>query len=156
ERKVKLEKLLKGIGRSRVVYSSHWTGDGARVFRQSCLNKMEGIVSKRADAPYTSGRGFSWQKIKCSNRQEVVIGGYTESEASGRPFGALLIGVYDGGKLRYVGRVGTGFSSELLGDLFKKMKKLEAKSSPFDKPPKEKGTVWLKPKLVAEVEYKTI
>src|SRR5690606_39090073 len=69
---------------------------------------------------------------------------------------ALLIGVYDGGKLRYVGRVGTGFSSQLLGDLFKKLKKLRAKSSPFDKPPKEKGTVWLKPKLVAEVEYKTI
>jgi bifunctional non-homologous end joining protein LigD len=154
ERKAILAPLIKG---STVLYSEHFSNQGLNLYQQSCKVGLEGIVSKMSDAPYTSGRSPLWLKIKCSLRQEFVIGGYTHSASEGRSFRALLMGVYDRpGELRYVGRVGTGFNSKILNDLFAKMRKLSAKETPFTKnSPRGRDIHWLKPKLVAEVEFKT-
>lgn len=154
ERKQILENLLKGAQTPHIFYSKHWAGSGPEVYEQSCRLGLEGIVSKQADEPYSSGRSYAWQKVTCAARQEFVIGGYTES-AKNRPFGALLLGVYEGKELRFVGRAGTGFSDEAMAMVAKKLFPLEQKKSPFVNPPRERDCRWVKPKLVAEVEYKT-
>ena len=117
---------------------------------------LEGVVSKRADAPYRSGRGPSWVKSKCTARQEFVIGGYLPSDKTGRGLRSLLVGYHEGGKLHYAGRVGTGFSAKVADDLKKKLDALKAQESPFDAAvPKGKGLVWVKPELVGEVEFRS-
>jgi len=118
---------------------------------------LEGIVSKLADAPYRSGRGHDWLKTKCSDRQEFVIAGFTPSTADARAVGALVLGVYDKGKLRYAGRTGTGFTHAFAREIYRKLKALEVKKSPLDPLPKEergaRGPIWVEPKLVAEVDF---
>src|ERR1700761_2018492 len=114
---------------------------------------LEGIVSKRTDAPYTSGRGDSWTKAKCRAGHEVVIGGWSTTAGN---FRSLLVGVHRGDHLIYVGRVGTGYSAPKVKALMPRLKAMAAKTSPFTgkgAPRAEHGVHWLKPELVAEIEF---
>ena len=118
---------------------------------------LEGIISKRADQPYRSGRGEDWVKSKCTQRQELVIAGYLPSTASRKAVGSLVMGVYEAGKLVPVGRVGTGFTAEVAGALYKTLTSMEIKASPFaSKLPAaaSRGVKWVRPELVAEVEFR--
>jgi bifunctional non-homologous end joining protein LigD len=130
------------------------TGSGEEFYEQACGLGIEGIVSKRRDAPYEPTRSRSWLKIKCLQRQEFVIGGFTEPEGSRVGLGALLLGVHDrDGRLEFAGKVGTGFTAKVLDDVYKKLSAREQRVSPF-KQAKIAGIArahWVKPELVAEV-----
>lgn len=158
ERKQVLQSLLAPFSQTGAVrFSDHIQGHGAEFYSQSCRHAVEGIVSKRADAIYEERRTKTWLKVKCLNRQEFVIGGWTDPSGSRSAFGALLLGYFDDSeKLQYCGRVGTGFNQESLQLLKERMGPLEAKKPPFDRPPKgseAKGVHWVRPELVAEVEF---
>ncbi|MFN3657867.1 MAG: DNA ligase D [Pseudolabrys sp.] len=131
---------------------------GPALLTEACRLGLEGIVSKRADAPYRSGRGHDWIKTKCSDRQEFVVAGFAPSTADARAVGALVLGVYDGGALRYAGRTGTGFSHAVARDLFRKLSAMAVKQSPLKPVPKEeRGTrapVWVAPAMVVEVDFR--
>jgi bifunctional non-homologous end joining protein LigD len=119
-----------------------------------CDAGQEGIISKKADSPYRSARTKSWLKIKCIQRQEFVIIGWTPSEAKARGFRSLLLAVNEADGLRYVGKVGTGFSMEAIRDLLARMKRIEAKAPPAKVPRAEaRGAHWVKPQLVCEVAF---
>ncbi len=138
-------------------FSDHLEEDGATLVRHACRMGLEGIISKRADQPYRSGRGDDWVKSKCTQRQELVIAGYLRSTAAKKAVGSLVMGVYEAGKLIPVGRVGTGFTSEVAGALYKTLTSLEMKASPFaTKLPAvaSRGVKWVKPEYVAEVEFR--
>ena len=156
ERKRLLERLLAGAP-AALHYSPHVQGQGREFYEQGCRLKLEGVIAKRADAPYLSGRGRAWVKVKCIQRQEMVIGGYTDPEGARTGLGALLLGVYEpGGKLRYSGRVGTGFNEATLKDLRRRLEKLEQDTAPFHNPPRgweARGAHWVKPELVGEVAF---
>ena len=156
ERKARLARLLKGR-RGRLRYSEHFDLPGRRVFDRACRLGLEGIIAKQKNAPYTSGRGQGWLKVKCVARQELVIGGYTDPDGARAEFGSLLLGVHDrDGRLVYAGRVGTGFDHATLKDLGARLRKLERRASPFsaDGPrPPGRGAHWVKPELVAEVAF---
>lgn len=156
ERKIILKKLLRSLKAKKIVFSEHIRAQGAEMFKLACQEGLEGIISKDRTATYHPGRNADWQKIKCSQRQELVIGGYTDPEGSRAGFGALLMGIFEKGHLRYVGRVGTGFTDKSLARLHSKLKKLETKKTPFtDGSPKSKAHIhWVKPQLVAEVEFR--
>jgi bifunctional non-homologous end joining protein LigD len=138
-------------------FTDHVEGKGRVFFERACELALEGVVSKRRDAPYRSGRSPDWLKTKCLDRQEFVVGGFTDPEGSRSGFGALVLGVHDpSGRLRYVGRVGTGFTDQTLGDLAARLKNLETDKTPFEKPPvgqAARGVHWVQPKLVAEVAF---
>jgi bifunctional non-homologous end joining protein LigD len=138
-----------------LVYSDHVLGSGGDFYREACGADLEGVVSKLADSKYVSGRTKSWLKTKCHQRAELVIGGFSRSSVRGRPFSSLLLGTFEDGELIYAGKVGTGFSSADLDTLAKRFKPLEQTKSPFVEVPAIEGkdAVWLKPKLVCEVEY---
>ena len=138
-----------------LVYSDHVLGSGDEFYSQACGAGLEGVVSKLADSKYVSGRTKSWLKTKCHQRAELVIGGYSRSSVRGRPFSSLLLGTFENGELIYAGKVGTGFSSADLDALAKRFKPLEQRQSSFVEVPviERKDAVWLKPKLVCEVEY---
>ncbi len=157
ERKQALQDLLgKQPKNAAVRFSDHFSEPGKIMLEHACRMGLEGVVSKRADAPYRSDRGPTWVKSKCTARQEFVIGGYLPSEKTGRGLRSLLVGYHEGGKLHYAGRVGTGFSAKGATDLKTKLDALQAKSSPFDAAvPKGKGLVWVKPELVGEVEFRS-
>ncbi|HZO41694.1 MAG TPA: DNA ligase D [Methylomirabilota bacterium] len=156
ERKAALAKLLTA-GRDRATvlrYSDHVVGAGSDFFEHACGMGLEGIVSKRRDAPYRGRRGAAWLKIKCLKRQEIVIGGYTDPEGSRLGIGALLGGVYEDGRLSYAGKIGTGFNRETLRDLKKRLTALDEDVSPFSPRPTGVGRPhWVKPELVAEVSF---
>ena len=121
-----------------------------------CHHGLEGLIGKRRDAPYQSGRSSSWIKLKCLQRQEFVIGGFTNPQGARLGFGALLLGVYEADKLRHVGRVGTGFDESGLAKLHESLKALETTTTPFFNAPKTAGSNaihWVKPTLVAEVSF---
>lgn len=153
ERKQKLEALFKDAP-SVLSYSTHtdkMTKAGIEAIR---TRGIEGIVAKRADGKYVAGKNGDWQKLKFRNGQEFVIGGYTLSESGAVK--ALLVGFYERGKLKFAGRVGTGFSDEARRELKEELCKLIRKRSPFfalPKEEKEEGTVWVEPLLAAQVEY---
>ena len=105
---------------------------GRVLLKHACKMGLEGIVSKRADAPYRSGRGHDWIKTKCSDRQELVVAGFVPSTADAHAIGALVLGYYEGGKLRYAGRTGTGFSHASARELYRKLKAIEAAKAAFD------------------------
>jgi bifunctional non-homologous end joining protein LigD len=109
ERKARLQKLL-GKSKGVLRYSDHVVGHGDEVFNAACRQHAEGIVSKRRDRPFQAGRGLSWVKTKCIQRQEFIIGGYTDPEGARTGLGALLVGVREGDQLVYAGKVGTGFT----------------------------------------------
>lgn len=157
ERKQRLRELLGPLGDDGPVrFSDHFVEPGKVMLKHACRMGLEGVVSKRADAPYRSGRTGAWVKSKCTQRQEFVIGGYLPSEKTGRGLRSLLVGYHEGGKLNYAGRVGTGFSTKAGDDLKKKLDAIKAKKSPFSaKVPGGKGFVWVEPDLVAEVEFRS-
>ncbi len=157
ERKERLRELLGEESEDAAVrFSDHFTEPGKVMLQHACRMGLEGVVSKRADAPYRSGRGKVWIKSKCTQRQEFVIGGYLPSEKTGRGLRSLLVGYHEDGALKYAGRVGTGFSAKVADDLKKKLDALKAAKSPFDASvPKGKGLVWVKPELVGEVEFRS-
>ena len=153
-RKDRLEKLIKKLGNDQIRYSDHFRGVGEQMLKESCKLDLEGVISKRVDAPYVSGRHGQWLKSKCVKRQEFVIGGFSDPEGSRTGLGALLLGVYENKKLRYVGRCGTGFDTKTLTDLSRILKKIETKKSPFDlKSPKGRDIHWVKPEKVAEISF---
>jgi bifunctional non-homologous end joining protein LigD len=156
ERRAKLAKLMSEKGISNYLfYADYVEGSGREFFEQACAAGLEGIMSKRADAPYRSGRGRDWLKIKCKRGEEFVIGGYSRSDVKGKPFSSLLLGTFDGDKLIYSGKVGTGFDSADLDRLARKFEPLEQGRSPFEEVPtaERKGAVWLEPKLVAQIAF---
>lgn len=160
ERKRLLEQLLAGrtAGESagRILYSEHVMGGGPAFFTGACEFGLEGIVSKRAGSAYRPGvRGGEWEKTKCRQEQEFVIGGYTDPAGTRVGFGALLLGVQEGDALRYVGKVGSGFNAELLESLGKKLRRLEIAQPAFSLqvPRAPKNVHWVKPELVAEVAF---
>ena len=158
ERKRRLKKLLGS--RSRILrYTPHFEKPGEQVFHHACALGAEGIVSKLRDAPYRAGaRSADWQKAKCVKRQEFVVGGFTDPEGSRVGIGSLLIGYHEGTALRFAGKVGTGTG---WGDAFgrklrRQLERIEIRQTPFDPPPTGwlgKHAHWVKPKLVAEVEF---
>jgi bifunctional non-homologous end joining protein LigD len=154
ERKARLEKLLSGQGPdSRIRYVAHLQSNAEAVLASACKMGLEGIISKQLSAPYFSGRGSSWVKAKCRAGQEVVLGGWTTEEGTVR---SLLAGVNRGGHLEYVGRIGTGFGRDVVRTLLPKVQKLTRETSPFsgaNAPAKEKNVRWLKPSLLAEIEF---
>jgi bifunctional non-homologous end joining protein LigD len=154
DRKAQLEHLLNEPQfNQRLRYVAHLESKAEDVYASACKMGLEGIVSKQLDAPYRSGRSGSWIKIKCREGQEVVLGGWTTEAGTVR---SLLAGVYRGGEFVYVGRIGTGFGREVANLLLPRLKQLTRKSSPFQghtAPPAEKNIRWLKPSLVAEIQF---
>ncbi|OHV19400.1 DNA ligase D [Rhizobium sp. RMa-01] len=154
ERKARLQSLLSDAGDDpRIRFVEHVETGGDAVLRSACKLSLEGIVSKQSDAPYQSGRTDSWAKSKCRAGHEVVIGAFARTDGK---FRSLLVGVYRGDHFVYVGRVGTGYGAKKIETLLPKLQALEAAKSPFTgigAPKKEAGVTWLKPKLVAEIEF---
>src|SRR5580704_12494880 len=138
-------------------FSEHIEGGGGEVFKSACELHAEGIVSKRAASKYSSGRSGDWLKLKCVHEQEFVIGGFTLPSNGSHGVGALLLGYYDGGKLIYAGRTGTGFTQKTHRVLRNQLEELREKENPFENPPAEarRGANWVKPELVAQVNFAT-
>ncbi|HVV85590.1 MAG TPA: non-homologous end-joining DNA ligase [Kofleriaceae bacterium] len=160
ERKRELAALVGRLPRAVAAvirYSDHVAGNGEAFFREACAAGLEGIVSKRRDRPYRAGRGLDWVKTKCLQRQELVIGGFTEPRGSRTGLGALLVGYHEGGALRYAGKVGTGFGARVLDELHAALARLERPRSPFTPAPARAwtgpGVHWVEPRLVAEVSF---
>jgi bifunctional non-homologous end joining protein LigD len=152
ERKERLEKALKPS--SAVRFSDDLEGSAAEVLEHACKLKLEGLIGKQADSVYVAGRSKSWIKLKCRQQQDFVIVGYTAPKGSRHGFGALLLGVYEKPrKLVYAGKVGTGFDDDRLSTLSRKFAELKTRESALENPPREKGITWLRPKLVAQVEF---
>jgi bifunctional non-homologous end joining protein LigD len=154
ERKEQLRALLKrGGAKGAIQYVDHLQGHGASVLKSACKMGLEGIVSKRYDAPYVSGRADTWTKAKCRAGQEVVIGGWVQENGQLR---SLLAGVRREGELRYVGRIGTGFGRATLKQVMPRLRAVESKRSPFEgegAPPGKGNVHWTRPQLVAEIEF---
>jgi bifunctional non-homologous end joining protein LigD len=154
ERKKKLEGIFSNNQNAQVRFSEDLGGDAKEVLEHACRLGLEGLIGKDAGSVYVSGRSRSWIKLKCRRRQDFVIGGYTPPRGSRSGFGALLVGYYDkAAKLRYAGKVGTGFDEEGLNSLTRRFAKLKRDEAAFVDPPREKGVTWLQPKLVAEVAF---
>jgi bifunctional non-homologous end joining protein LigD len=159
ERKSHLRELLElhtDVLAGKVRLSAHVVGSGQEFFDNACKLGLEGTIAKRASSLYHAGRGRDWLKIKCSQRQEFTVIGYTEPAGSRSHLGALLLGVERDGELSYAGRVGTGFSEASLAELAKKLAPLATKKPPVVNPPRgadARGVHWVKPELVAEVRF---
>jgi DNA ligase D-like protein (predicted ligase) len=131
----------------------HRNRDGEALFQVACRKGWEGVMAKQAQSPYTSGRSRDWLKFKCSAEQELAIGGYTPPHGSRTELGALLLGYYDDGRLRYAGKVGTGFTRATLRDLAARLEPLRKDDSPFADEVRERGAQWVQPVLVAQVGF---
>ncbi len=154
-RKERLEELLKSVGSdSPLRYSEHFVEPGQTMLRHACRMGLEGVISKRAEAPYRSGRGRDWIKSKCTQRQEFVIAGYVPSKASGNQLGSLVLGYHEDDELKPAGRVGTGFTRNSAAALKTRLDAIAAKASPFrGDAARERGIVWVRPELVAEIAF---
>jgi bifunctional non-homologous end joining protein LigD len=154
ERKATLKGVLSHAP-ERIVYSEHFAESGDKMLGHACRLALEGIVSKRADSPYRSGRTDDWLKSKCIKEQELVIGGYVEQPKHPGMLGAMLIGYYEGDALRFAGKVGTGFTHAEGRSLLKRLAALRVERSAFSSVPTEarRGAVFVKPKLVAQVNF---
>ena len=144
------------VGKNPAIrYSDHVAGNGKEFLAQVISMDLEGMIAKRADSRYVEGsRSRDWLKIKNHNTQEAVIAGYTQPRGSRNHFGALILGIWDNNKLRYIGHTGTGFSLASLKDLYQKFQSLVTSTSPFGtKIPVRAGVTWLKPELVCTVKY---
>jgi bifunctional non-homologous end joining protein LigD len=154
QRKARLRRGLRFEGPVR--FTPHRNGEhGEELYREACQKGLEGVIAKRADSPYRSGRSRDWLKLKCHAEQELVIGGYTAPKGSRTEFGALLVGYYDDqGRLRYAGKVGTGFDHYTLRELGARLRELghdESTFAPFK--PIPPGTHWVRPELVAQIGF---
>lgn len=159
ERKARLRAALGPAARrptARVRYVEHVIGRGDAFFAEACRLGLEGMIAKRADRPYRAGRGPEWVKVKCTGRQELVIGGYTAPGGSRSHLGALLVGVPGDGGLAYAGKVGTGFTARSLADLEAVLAPMRRETPPFVDPPRgadARDVTWVEPRLVAEIEF---
>jgi bifunctional non-homologous end joining protein LigD len=153
QRKQLLRRLLSFEGPIR--YVSHRTQHGEAYYARACAIGWEGLVVKRGDAPYRSGRSRDWLKFKCQTNQEFVIGGYTDPKGSRTGFGALLLGYYDPqGELAYAGKVGSGFDDATLASLARTLSSLECTEPPFDRGTLPRaGVHWVEPRLVGQVAF---
>jgi bifunctional non-homologous end joining protein LigD len=151
ERKALLRKTLQFDGPIRL--TPHRNGNGEELFREACRKGWEGLIAKRADSRYVHGRSRDWLKFKCGFEQELVIGGYTAPRGSRTELGALLVGHYEGTKLRYAGKVGTGFTRATLSDLGAQLEKLRRDDSPFADQVRDRTATWVQPELVAQIGF---
>jgi bifunctional non-homologous end joining protein LigD len=148
--------LLGRVVRSRatielVAYRAEF---GEAFLEEACEKGWEGVIAKRASSGYVPGRSKEWLKFKCSKEQEFVVGGFTDPQGSRTGFGALLIGYYEDGKLRYAGKVGTGYNTALLAMLHAQLTKLEQETSPFEgDPPVRKAVHWVRPEIVVQIGF---
>jgi bifunctional non-homologous end joining protein LigD len=152
-RKRVLEALLRG---RRLQFAGRLDADGAAAFREACRLGLEGIVSKRRDQPYQSGKRIGWLKTKCVQRQEFVIGGFTDPTGAREGIGALLIGHYEGDDLVFAGKVGTGFTVKAARELRAALNRLEVRASPFTPSPAGglgRNAHWTRPVLVCEIVF---
>lgn len=157
ERKDLLQAILLRHTLPGIRYSEHLTGDGATMLAEACRLGLEGLVSKRADRPYRSGRHDDWLKSKCIQVDEFVIIGYVVSNVSANAVGALVVGYFEHKRLVYAGRVGTGFTQKIAAALMKKLKPLAISTPSFAANLtglQRKGAVWVEPVLVAQIEYR--
>jgi bifunctional non-homologous end joining protein LigD len=158
ERKQILAQMLDSLPEHEVVrYGQHIETEGAAIFDAACEMDAEGIVSKRSDSAYTSGRSKSWIKIKCIRKQEFVIGGFTKPANGTEGIGALVLGYYEDKKLIYAGRTGTGFTQANGRILRHRLESMKQSKMPFEEVPTAaaKGAIWIRPELVAEVQFST-
>jgi bifunctional non-homologous end joining protein LigD len=157
ERKRQLRKLVAGTDET-IRYSEHFNSEGSLVLEEARKMGLEGIVSKRKDAPYYSGRSDAFAKIKTADAQEFVVGGYTPSTAMPHAIGALVVGYYERGRLVYAGRMGTGYTHQTARDLWKRLRAIEVGKPPFDEIPaverRRRDIVWVAPKMVVEAEFR--
>jgi bifunctional non-homologous end joining protein LigD len=152
ERRSRLARAIQP--RAALQLTEAWHDNSQRRFADACRSGWEGLIAKRADAPYVPGRSKDWLKLKCAWEQEFVIGGYTDPAGSRTDFGALLVGYYEDGRLSYAGKVGTGYTAATLRDLGARLRQLETPESPFvDARPIPRGTHWTRPDLVAQVAF---
>jgi bifunctional non-homologous end joining protein LigD len=152
ERKARLRGLLRYAGPLRL--TPHRNAAGPAYLADACSKGWEGLIAKQADAAYAPGRSKTWLKLKCEAGQELVIGGYTDPEGSREGIGALLLGYYRDGALRYAGKVGTGFDRATLLDLAQRLGGLEVERSPYDAGNvPSKGVHWVRPELVAQIAF---
>ena len=153
ERKERLAALLENSP-SAIVYGDHVLGKGEELLKAICAEGGEGVVAKKASAPYRGERTKNWLKVKCIERQEFVIVGWSESDKVRRGFRSLFLATRDNGTLRFAGKVGTGFDMKTMGELLNRMKPLEIDKPAVDVPRGErKGGHWIRPELVAEIAF---
>lgn len=150
-RKALLRATVRAGGPIRL--TAHRNRDGEAMYAEACRKGWEGVIAKRAGAPYTHGRSRDWLKFKCSAEQELVIGGFTAPRGSRTDLGALLVGHFEDGRLRYAGKVGTGFTRATLRDLAARLEPLRRDTSPFADEVRERHVTWVAPRLVAEVGF---
>ena len=155
ERRALLQQLLKKTTSTNVHFSDSFDASSADLIASACKLGFEGLIGKRRDAPYTSGRSRDWIKVKCGKRQEFLICGFTEPKGSRNALGALLLGIHDSnGKLQYAGNVGSGFNEKTLADLRAQLDRLETETRPFDSKTKIAGKPhWVRPQLLAEISF---
>jgi bifunctional non-homologous end joining protein LigD len=153
KRRAELERTISS-DKSGIIFASHRLGtDGLKAFELAKEKGYEGLVAKDASSIYTSSRSSHWLKVKTHQEEEFVIAGYTAPEGARLHFGALLLGAYDDGKLRFIGKVGTGFNGESLNMLYKKFQPLVRKTSPFVNPPRERDVTYVEPRLVGQFNF---
>lgn len=157
-RRATLARLLEDNASPVLRYSADFEEPVDSLLDSACRLELEGLIGKRADSPYVGRRSSDWVKLKCKQRQEFVIVGYTDPKGSRHGFGALLLALHDhdSGQLRYVGKVGTGFSAATLNSILARLKPLRTAKAPLPSPPtgaEARGVHWLKPHLLAEVAY---
>jgi bifunctional non-homologous end joining protein LigD len=151
ERKRRLREAVRFGGPLR--FSTHRVGDGEAYFEHACERGWEGLIAKRSESLYRSTRSRDWLKIKCSHEQELVVGGWTDPKGSRQRFGALLVGYWDGDRLRYAGKVGTGFDGATLERVWKELERLGQRESPFSGQRLPSRAHWVKPELVAQIAF---
>jgi bifunctional non-homologous end joining protein LigD len=158
QRKAALQELMAGLSpKGPVRFSEQFEVEGSVLLKHACDMHLEGIISKLADAPYRSGRSGDWIKTKCSDRQEFVVVGYAPSTNDAHAVGALILGYYEDGLLRYAGRVGTGFTHTSSREMWAKLAPLHTAKSPFKPLPVEERRRpgrWVEPRLVAEIDFR--
>jgi bifunctional non-homologous end joining protein LigD len=154
DRRRALEAILANVKKGPLVLAKRAGANGLRAFEKARKSGREGILAKDESSPYEPGRrSLRWLKMKCRKESEFVIGGFTLPAEKRVHFGALLVGLYEGKKLRYAGRVGSGFSEDVLFSLLTVLQPHVTDACPFDPDPKEKSALWVKPRLVAQVAY---
>jgi bifunctional non-homologous end joining protein LigD len=153
QRREALEQLFRSAHGESLLLSEKLAANGLKAFAIAQKRKLEGLVAKSTQSKYVEGRSKEWLKIKVNRESEFVIGGYTKPSGSRQYLGALLLGTYDGKKLRYAGKVGTGFDTETLRQLFGKLRKLRPAKSPFADEVRERSATFVRPTLVAQVAY---
>lgn len=149
------KELLASLGpwRDPLVYVEHTPETGEELYREAVAAGWEGLIAKRADAAYLSGRTRNWLKLKAVRQQEFVVGGYTPPQGSRKGIGALLLGYHDGDALRYAGKVGTGFDDAELTDLHQRLGAIRVDEPPFADPPRNNLAAWVEPTTVVQIGF---